>query len=157
FVPPVFRQPVAGKQAAENFCDQGDAGAFVATEGEKDTARRASKSFEIICRVAMPIEHHAVGNGGFFSYSLLNFSHAHGCGGEVENDRPAVAGRYAEGHGMGADDAFHAAIESRCAGTDTDRAHGNHAFVGGHLHVVCETSAMAGMTEGDYTDAMLLG
>src|SRR5262245_64663779 len=124
FVPPVFRQPVAGKQAAENVCDQGDAGAFVATEGEKDTARRASKNFEIICRVAMPIEHHAVGNGVFFSYSLLNFSHAHGCGGEVENDMPAVSRRNAEGHGMGDEDTSQSGIQSRRERIESDQAPG---------------------------------
>src|SRR4029434_2998270 len=148
---------LTGDETAEMLCDQGDAGALMAAEREEDAARRATKGFEIICWVAVPIEHHAVGHGFFLSYSLLNFSHAHGRGGEVENDMPVVSRRYAEGHGMGADDTFHTSIQSRGAGTDADRAHGDHSFAGRHLHVVRKPSAMTGAAEGYYTDAMLLG
>src|SRR5262245_1064017 len=105
----------------------------------------------------MTIEDDAIGNDLFLGYALLNLAHAHGGRGEVENDMVAVSRWYAEGHGMGADNAFHAAMESRCAGTDADRTHGNHTFIGGHLHIVGETSAMAGMTKGDDTDAMFPG
>ena len=82
----------------------------MAAEGQEDAARRPTKGFEIICRIAVAIKDDAIGNGFFLRYALLNFTHAHGRRGEVENDMPAVSRRYAEGHGMGADNAFHAAI-----------------------------------------------
>src|SRR5512147_941321 len=96
-------------------------------EGEKDAAGWSSEGVKIICRVSVTVEDYAVGNGVFFGHALLNLAHAHGCGGEVENDMAAVSRRNAESHGMGADNTLHAAMQSRSAGTDADRPHGYHA------------------------------
>src|SRR5678815_1823704 len=97
----------------------------------------------------MTVEHDALGDFFFVSNARLDFAHAHGGGGEVQNDLLAAPRRNAKRHWIGAGDWFHAAVESRHRRAHASGGHADHALVGGHFHVVGEPSGVTGAAEAN--------